>query len=166
MHSLSHLQVRRYCWFYVMAKVIDLSDTVFFVLRKKSSQVTFLHVYHHAIMVVQSFALLKYAYGEQSLFAAFLNSLVHVVMYAYYLLSSLGPEWQKRLWWKRYITSFQLVQFVLIIISLAIPLVKNCPTNKFTSISLIALVSSFLYLFSQFYKQSYVRKEENSIKSE
>lgn len=37
--------VRAYCYF--MIKVIDLLDTVFFVLRKKQNQVTFLHVYHH-----------------------------------------------------------------------------------------------------------------------
>lgn len=32
---------------YFLIKVIDLLDTIFFVLRKKQSQVTFLHVYHH-----------------------------------------------------------------------------------------------------------------------
>lgn len=34
-------------YIYFIIKVIDLMDTVFFVLRKKQNQVTFLHVYHH-----------------------------------------------------------------------------------------------------------------------
>ena len=40
----------------------------------------------------------------------FLNSFVHVVMYTYYALSAMGPEVQKYLWWKRYLTQFQLVR--------------------------------------------------------
>ncbi|CAG2111880.1 unnamed protein product [Medioppia subpectinata] len=32
---------------YAFTKLFDLCDTVFFVLRKKSNQITFLHVYHH-----------------------------------------------------------------------------------------------------------------------
>jgi len=39
-----------------------------------------------------------------------LNSLVHVVMYSYYLLSSLGAWIQPYLWWKRYLTQFQIVR--------------------------------------------------------
>lgn len=38
-----------------------------------------------------------------------INSLVHVVMYTYYLLSSLPPWIQPYLWWKRYLTRFQIV---------------------------------------------------------
>lgn len=34
-------------YIYFLIKVVDLLDTVFFVLRKKQNQVTFLHVYHH-----------------------------------------------------------------------------------------------------------------------
>ena len=40
---------------------------------------------------------------------ALLNSGVHVIMYSYYALSSLGPQVQKYLWWKRHITHIQLV---------------------------------------------------------
>lgn len=38
-----------------MAKLIELLDTVFFVLRKKHQQVSFLHVYHHTLMPICSF---------------------------------------------------------------------------------------------------------------
>src|SRR5699024_5870084 len=48
-----------------------------------------------------------------NLFFGLLNSLVHVVMYSYYGLSSLGPAVRPYLWWKKYITLMQLGQFVL-----------------------------------------------------
>lgn len=31
-------------------------------------------------------------------------------MYTYYLLAALGPEVQKYLWWKKYITVLQMVR--------------------------------------------------------
>ena len=39
-------------YLYAITKFIDLLDTVFFVLRKKSSHITFLHVYHHFMVPV------------------------------------------------------------------------------------------------------------------
>lgn len=33
-------------------------------------------------------------------------------MYAYYLLSALGPQIQKYLWWKKYITTMQMVRII------------------------------------------------------
>ena len=40
---------------------------------------------------------------------SFLNSFVHIWMYAYYGLSAMGPHMQKYLWWKKYLTKLQLV---------------------------------------------------------
>uniref|UniRef100_A0A182WWA5 Elongation of very long chain fatty acids protein n=1 Tax=Anopheles quadriannulatus TaxID=34691 RepID=A0A182WWA5_ANOQN len=37
-------------YLYFISKIIDLLDTVFFILRKKYNQITFLHTYHHAGM--------------------------------------------------------------------------------------------------------------------
>jgi len=34
-------------WWYWMTKFLDLLDTLFFVLRKKNSHITLLHLYHH-----------------------------------------------------------------------------------------------------------------------
>ncbi len=42
-------------------------------------------------------------------FIGLLNTFVHIVMYSYYGLAALGPHMQKYLWWKRYLTSLQLV---------------------------------------------------------
>lgn len=47
--------------------------------------------------------------GGQGTFHALLNCVVHVIMYTYYGLTALGPNYQKYLWWKKYLTTIQLV---------------------------------------------------------
>jgi elongation of very long chain fatty acids protein 7 len=37
-------------------------------------------------------------------------------MYTYYMLAACGPKIQKYLWWKRYLTIIQMVQFVAIFV--------------------------------------------------
>lgn len=44
-------------------------------------------------------------------FGASFNCFVHFVMYFYYLVSALGPQYRKYLWWKKYLTSLQLVSY-------------------------------------------------------
>lgn len=36
---------------YFLLKIYDLVETLFFVLRKKQSQVSFLHLYHHIMIL-------------------------------------------------------------------------------------------------------------------
>lgn len=100
-------------YLYLSAKFTELLDTVFFVLRKKDNQITFLHLYHHSSMVFATWALLKYWPSHTLVFIGFLNSLVHVFMYTYYGLAALGPNVAKYLGWKKYMTTFQLVSFIL-----------------------------------------------------
>lgn len=49
-HVIAPAQIARALWWYYMSKLIELMDTVFFVLRKKDNQLTYLHVYHHSTM--------------------------------------------------------------------------------------------------------------------
>lgn len=99
----------RICYFYYLVKIVELLDTIFFILRKKFNQVTFLHLYHHFSMPAASFIGVKYLAGGHGTFFGFLNANVHIVMYSYYLLTAFGPKMQKFLWWKKYITIIQIV---------------------------------------------------------
>lgn len=45
------LRMASVCWLYFVSKIIELSDTVFFILRKKNNHLSFLHVYHHSTMI-------------------------------------------------------------------------------------------------------------------
>lgn len=50
-------------YFYYTLKIFDLLDTVFFVMRKKYNQITFLHTYHHAGMVFGTYITSKFLAG-------------------------------------------------------------------------------------------------------
>ena len=69
---------------YWVTKVIELADTVFMVLKHKFRQVSPLHVYHHATMLILSeMGYKKYAWASFAM-PLTLNALVHVVLYLYY----------------------------------------------------------------------------------
>lgn len=103
-------QEARGCYVYFIAKLTELLDTVFFVLRKKDNQVSFLHLYHHTVMPMISWGCTKYFPGGHGTFIGVINSFVHIVMYFYYMLAAMGPEFQKYLWWKHWITNLQMVR--------------------------------------------------------
>ncbi|QQP57331.1 Elongation of very long chain fatty acids protein, partial [Caligus rogercresseyi] len=96
-------------------KLTEFADTFFFVLRKKNSQVSILHIFHHSTMPFCTWILLRWAPGGHETFGGILNALVHVFMYSYYFLASLGPALSPYLWWKKYLTSMQILQFFMVI---------------------------------------------------
>lgn len=51
-------------YFYLLLKLFDLFDTVFFILRKKHEHVSFLHVYHHAGITIGSYVYGLFAPGN------------------------------------------------------------------------------------------------------
>ena len=65
---------------------------------------------HHGIMPIFGWTLCRWLPGGHESFGGTLNSLVHVIMYSYYFLAALGPHMQKYLWWKKYLTTFQMIQ--------------------------------------------------------
>ncbi|XP_071452347.1 very long chain fatty acid elongase AAEL008004 [Hetaerina americana] len=146
-------------WWYFFSKVIELLDTVFFVLRKKQNQVTFLHVYHHTITALFSWGYLKFLPGEQGIIIGVLNSMVHVFMYFYYMLAAMGPRFQKYLWWKKYMTWIQLVQFCIMLTYLFSLLAFDCKLPKALTFFFGANALIFLFLFADFYRKAYKKKK-------
>lgn len=142
-------------WWYYISKPIEFFDTVMFILRKKTRQVTFLHVYHHVTMPLLWWIGIKWVAGGQSFFGALINSTVHVLMYTYYGLSAFGPEIQKHLWWKRHITHAQLIQFVWGIIHCGTSIYIGCPFPQWMQWTCIGYAGSFLVLFTNFYLSNY-----------
>jgi GNS1/SUR4 family. len=47
--------------------------------------------------------------GGHGTFSNLVNNIVHIIMYTYYMLSAMGPQYQKYLWWKKHLTLLQLV---------------------------------------------------------
>ncbi|XP_023312447.1 elongation of very long chain fatty acids protein AAEL008004-like, partial [Anoplophora glabripennis] len=99
---------------------------------------------------------------EQGLFIGFLNSFVHVIMYSYYLIAALGPQYQKYLWWKKYMTWIQLTQFCIMLVYLfSIPMM-GCKLSKSVTFFFAGNVAIFLYLFADFYRKAYTKKSKNA----
>uniref|UniRef100_U5ETZ3 Elongation of very long chain fatty acids protein n=1 Tax=Corethrella appendiculata TaxID=1370023 RepID=U5ETZ3_9DIPT len=160
------LRMARTCWWYYISKFTEFFDTLFFILRKKTQHVSTLHVIHHGCMPFSVWMGMKFAPGGHSTFFAMLNSFVHIVMYFYYMVAALGPKYQKYIWWKRYLTTFQMVQFVFIFGHQFQLLFTECdyPKGFMVWIGLHGIM--FLFLFSDFYKQAYNKKQSIKFKQD
>lgn len=147
---------------YVVAKYIDLLDTVFHILRKKSNLVTFLHVYHHAMTPLILWLSLKFTpMAPINGVGTVLNAFVHMVMYSYFALAACGPSIQRYLWWKRYITQIQLVQFI--VAAFYFPLFAYLQRGYNSTVLWFLSLHPFIFfaLFMHFYRVTYSsRKEE------
>ncbi|EZA51593.1 Elongation of very long chain fatty acids protein [Ooceraea biroi] len=147
------------CWWYYFSKFTEFMDTIFFVMRKKSNHVSTLHVIHHGCMPMSVWFGVKFTPGGHSTFFGLLNTYVHIVMYTYYLLAAMGPKLQPYLWWKKYLTAFQMLQFIAIMVHAFQLLFIECnyPKAFVWWIGLHAVM--FLFLFNEFYQQSYQQKK-------
>ncbi|XP_054912106.1 ELOVL fatty acid elongase 8b [Poeciliopsis prolifica] len=154
------LRMARVCWWFFFSKIIELLDTLFFILRKKNSQLSFLHVYHHGSMILNWWAGVKYVAGGQSFFIGLVNTFVHIIMYTYYGLSAFGPNMQKHLWWKKYLTMLQLLQFLLFFLHTGYNLITECDFPDSMNIVVFAYVLTLIMLFCNFYYKQYLLKKK------
>lgn len=145
-------------FYYWWLRVIDFLDTLFFVLRKKQRQITFLHVFHHVVVVAAAWGSAYYGLTNLVMFTLCLNSMVHAVMYSYYFLSTLGPTVQKYLWWKKHLTKLQIAQFFLMLTHLSVPMFNNCGYPPSIIYFWQTAVGAILLLFVNFYIRSYKQK--------
>ncbi|KAL3634288.1 hypothetical protein CASFOL_021342 [Castilleja foliolosa] len=146
---------------FYLSKILEFVDTLLILLSgSRSRRLSFLHVYHHAAVVVMCYMWLAAA---QTLFPVGLitNSAVHVVMYAYYLLSALGfrPPW------KRAVTDCQITQFLFGYLSSGLMLYfhftgPGCSGMWAWGLSTL-FTTSLLVLFVNFHLKNYGREGKN-----
>ncbi|KAM8889882.1 elongation of very long chain fatty acids protein 1b isoform 1-T5 [Synchiropus picturatus] len=158
-NSPQALRMVQVAWLFWFSKIIELMDTIFFVLRKKRGQITFLHIFHHSFMPWTWWWGVGYAPGGMGSFHAMVNSSVHIIMYFYYGLSAAGPRFQKFLWWKKYMTAIQLTQFVLVSLhATQYYFMDRCDYQFPIIIHLVWMYGTFFFvLFSNFWVQAYVK---------
>jgi len=154
-------------WFYLfyLSKMYEFLDTVFQVLRKKSLQ--FLHVYHHCVTLMLCWVTI--VEGNPMQWADITaNLFVHAIMYYYYYISDRGIV----VWWKKYITTIQIIQFVWdlawhacwYVVAVHIqPADKPsvCAGTMFGYHFSNFVIFSFLLLFIRFYFQAYKPKAKS-----
>uniref|UniRef100_A0A8C3QXM0 Elongation of very long chain fatty acids protein 5 n=10 Tax=Passeriformes TaxID=9126 RepID=A0A8C3QXM0_9PASS len=151
------MKIIRVLWWYYFSKLIEFMDTFFFILRKNNHQITVLHVYHHATMLNIWWFVMNWVPCGHSYFGATLNSFIHVLMYSYYGLSAV-PAMRPYLWWKKYITQGQLIQFVLTIFQTSCGVVWPCAFPQGWLYFQISYMISLIILFTNFYIQTYNKK--------
>jgi len=153
-------------WVFYVSKFLETLDTIVMLLRKKEDQISFLHVYHHCSVIVLWWIGARFVPGGDAYWSSMQNSLVHTLMYTYYLFSALNVN----VWWKKYITKLQMAQFFLNIVhtsvALLLPTCGSIP--RWMGVGMIMYMSSLLVLFIHFYMNSYKdkRKVEENEKEE
>ncbi|KAJ7293576.1 ELO family [Mycena rebaudengoi] len=149
-------------------KYLELLDTVFLAFKKKP--LPFLHVFHHSATALLCYSQLT---GRTSISwtVISLNLMVHVLMYYYYYATAGGA----RIWWKKYLTMMQIIQFVIDIgvvyfgtyghfaatyFDGVIPHMGNCAGSETAAVFGCALITSYLGLFINFYMQTYKKTDK------
>jgi len=149
-------------------KYVELIDTIFLVLREKKTP--FIHVYHHAATLLLCWTQLQVETCMQWVIIV-MNLFVHILLYAYYALHELHYD----IWWKRYLTSLQIIQFLIALVASVGALLTRiiwvvapthsgwgapCHGSWFEAAFGLAIIASYLYLFMQLYKDRYKKKED------
>eukprot|EP00211_Chloroparvula_japonica_P017553 CAMPEP_0119118970 /NCGR_PEP_ID=MMETSP1310-20130426/666_1 /TAXON_ID=464262 /ORGANISM="Genus nov. species nov., Strain RCC2339" /LENGTH=265 /DNA_ID=CAMNT_0007108377 /DNA_START=100 /DNA_END=897 /DNA_ORIENTATION=- len=146
-----------YIYLFYVSKIYEFLDTFIMALRKKNAQISLLHVYHHATIFLIWWLNLYYCPGGDAYFAPVCNTIVHVLMYSYYLLRTFDIPCP----WKAYLTKFQMLQFVTFVIQGFVGAVTGCTGDEFRLLYSINLVYAFslLALFYDFYRRTYSRRQ-------
>ncbi|CAD1474263.1 unnamed protein product, partial [Heterotrigona itama] len=152
------IQIAHAVWWYYFSKLLEFCDTFFFILRKKDNQLSFLHVYHHSTMFSLWWIGIKWVPSGSTFLPAMVNSFIHVLMYSYYGLSALGPSVAKYLWWKKYLTILQLIQFTTALILGINGIRSGCDFPLWMQYALVIYMISFIVLFGNFYIKAYIAK--------
>lgn len=101
----------------------------------------------------------KIAPGGSSAMFPIVNGCVHTIMYTYYILSTFDSI-KPYLWWKRYVTTIQLIQFIILGVHFAVAaLTPNCGYPRILSLTGLAITSMFFTLFFTFYRETYTQQQ-------
>lgn len=168
--------------FILMIRISEYLDTIFFTLRKKQNQITFLHVFHHAFVPLYAYWIIRTAPLRFNVYIIMINSFIHVFMYFYYFIATFNEPQpvmsgsksiqgkhkqqstgfvmsiiRKLLMLKKYMTLMQILQFVSLAFYSIWPLfVQNrCNVPNTYIASNIMLALGFLILFCHFYVSAY-----------
>eukprot|EP00271_Cylindrocystis_brebissonii_P016019 TRINITY_DN39151_c0_g1_i1.p1 TRINITY_DN39151_c0_g1~~TRINITY_DN39151_c0_g1_i1.p1 ORF type:complete len:282 (-),score=15.24 TRINITY_DN39151_c0_g1_i1:469-1314(-) len=111
----SQVKLGHLIYIFYISKLYEFMDTIIMLLKRNLRQVSYLHVYHHSTICLIWWMMAYRCPGGDAYFSALFNSWIHVAMYLYYLLAALIGKDEKRrkkyLFWGKYLTVMQMVQF-------------------------------------------------------
>ncbi|KAG2188336.1 hypothetical protein INT44_001089 [Umbelopsis vinacea] len=152
-----------------LVKYWELADTVFLALKKKKLE--FLHYFHHSATMVLCYTQLC---GKTSVswVPITLNLAVHVAMYYYFFRTASGAK----IWWKQYLTTMQIIQFVIDLGFIYVcsfyyfgyahfNISTKCAGEDVAAAFGCGLLTSYLFLFINFYFKTYKAKSKTMSKA-
>jgi elongation of very long chain fatty acids protein 4 len=147
---------------FFLSKIYEFVDTFIMLAKGNVRQVSFLHVYHHVTVTMLMWLITYAAPGGDAYYSVVLNSLVHVVMYTYYLLANVvgaDPVARKKyLWWSPYLTRFQMAQFVSMMLHSCYLLATGTYVAFIAKVQLGYMVTLFA-LFANFYLRKHCARK-------
>ncbi|CAO1420817.1 unnamed protein product [Diamesa tonsa] len=158
-YNSNMIGVFKWTFFAVMVRIAELLETIFFVLRKKQNQVSILHVYHHTSTILLLWIFTKYSSGMMEVFIMTLNSIIHIMMYSYYLLATFKVFAKYLTAFKPFLTSLQLIQFVLILGHCITAILPNCQASNLFYVMFVNIVILFV-MFSNFFRKNYTKAKK------
>lgn len=145
-----------------LLKYYELLDTIFLVLKHKP--LTFLHSYHHPATLVLTWVQLVDSTGVQWV-VILLNLFVHTVMYFYYFMASVKINMP----YKKIVTMLQIIQFIIDLFACYYAWISHnifgkCFGTNRAGIVGVFILSSYLYLFVDFYQTRYASTKDKKLK--
>mmetsp|Transcript_21050 Transcript_21050/g.42438 ORF Transcript_21050/g.42438 Transcript_21050/m.42438 type:complete len:261 (+) Transcript_21050:180-962(+) len=145
-----------FCFVHYLSKFLDFFDTLFIILRKKKSQLTFLHVYHHASIGMIWGTMLYVGHGNgTATFGCLINSVIHLMMYSHYLWTSFGYTNP----FKVLVTRAQLIQFAMCILHAVLVLCIETVLLRNLAWAQFIYHIQMLFLFGRFYVKTYKKSD-------
>lgn len=166
-HEHDLKEIDEVVWWFTMLRTLEFIETVFFILRKRFDQVSFLHVYHHIGTVVCFYLFTKHNGGIMGIYFGAINSCIHIIMYGYYLMSSFDQFRKISNLIKPFLTAIQITQLALLVGQSISALRPSCNVPKFLFIIQGLNVAYLIFMFGQFFVKSFLKKQKrkNELKS-
>lgn len=115
-------------------------------------------------MVIAVYIGTRFLPTGQATMLGILNCIVHCIMYGYYLVSALNENVAHSIWWKKYITQIQMVQFLMLGIHFMMGvLAAECTYPKSIGFALAIQNLFMLFMFGDFYFKAYILKDKSKV---
>ena len=162
-----------WAFLFVFAKILELGDTIFIVLRKQ--KLIFLHWYHHITVMCYGW---NFSYSRRICYTQSfmsMNCFIHSIMYGYYAVRAQG-RYRPPLGVNMMITLLQLIQMIIgTYVNLYIYYRRTIDPNRYCDGKAekehhyvyfsLAMYFSYFVLFAHFFYVTYVSKGRGEKKS-
>lgn len=149
-------------WSFMMLRFLELLETVFFVLRKKKNQITFLHVYHQVSSIAIFWIFFKFNGGMMEIFFVVISELAHIIKFLYYLLSSytnITTLFKLVKFIKPITIILQMIELILILMHSLVALNPHCQLSSLFYLQILNIFA-LIVMYVQFFIECYMKRHQ------